>query len=316
MAANTKKKPRNPKKRPVFSQRFRVSSIHRQSKRKQAAQTHVVGEKRLPRRDKYGRFVKTNRLGTAKRLPPPRRDKYGRFVSSAHRSIKRDKKGRFVKSAPVWYRRRIATALVAIILGTSGAVYFGLQLNKTIAIEKPVAASSTSAPAKPTDTQVVVTLPKSEPTRLRISKIKVDTSFVSIGKKTDGTMEIPKSYDMVGWYKLGPTPGELGPAVVVGHVDRPGDVAVFWRLRELVPGDTFEIDRADGSTAKFKVDAVKQVPQSNFPTEEVYGNIDFAGIRLITCGGTFNRTTRHYSDNTIVFGSLITDNKPANSTSQ
>ena len=98
--------------------------------------------------------------------------------------------------------------------------------------------------------------------------------------------------------------------------DRPGDVAVFWRLRELVPGDTFEIDRADGSTAKFKVDAVKQVPQSNFPTEEVYGNIDFAGIRLITCGGTFNRTTRHYSDNTIVFGSLITDNKPANSTSQ
>jgi hypothetical protein len=69
--------------------------------------------------------------------------------------------------------------------------------------------------------------------------------------------------------------------------------------------DIFEVQRVDGSTMKFKVDSVKQFSQSNFPTNEVYGNINYAGIRLITCGGTFNSQTHHYSDNTVVFGSLV-----------
>jgi hypothetical protein len=76
-------------------------------------------------------------------------------------------------------------------------------------------------------------------------------------------------------------------------------------LHELQQGDTFEVQRVDGSEMKFKVDAVKQFSQNNFPTNEVYGDINYAGIRLITCGGTFNNQTHHYSDNTVVFGSLV-----------
>lgn len=263
------------------------------------------------KRDKYGRFVKVNKLGIAKRRYLPRRDKYGRFIGSSQPTVRRDKRGRFVEAIPVWWRRRIVVTLSLIVLGVSGALYFGLQLNKTIAIEEPVAVNSIPAPeVTPTvNSEAPQALPRSEPTRLRISKIGVDTTFISIGQKTDGTMEVPGRYDVVGWYNKAPTPGELGPSIVVGHVDRPGGIAVFWRLRELLPGDMVEIERADGKTVKFKVDRVAQVPQDSFPTEEVYGNIDHAGIRLITCGGTFNRQTRQYTHNTVVYGSMISESK-------
>jgi sortase (surface protein transpeptidase) len=191
-----------------------------------------------------------------------------------------------------------------IILGIIGLAYFGSQLNKPTVIEAPVAAQTSESAPIPIS-NVTVALQESMPTRLRIAKIGVNTSFVSIGKKADGTIEVPKGYEEVGWYNRGPTPGELGPAVVVGHVDRPGNTAVFWRLREMVPGDIFEIDRADGMTIKFRVDQIKQVPQDSFPTEEVYGNINYPGVRLITCGGTFNRSAHRYTHNTVVYGSML-----------
>jgi hypothetical protein len=91
----------------------------------------------------------------------------------------------------------------------------------------------------------------------------------------------------------------------VGHVDYVNyGPAVFWDLSKLTPGDTFEVERKDGTKAKFKVDSVEAYPQANFPTEKVYGNINHAGIRLITCGGAWNEQTHHYSENTVVFGSL------------
>ncbi len=249
------------------------------------------------KRDKYGRFVKINRLGIAKHNPPRLRDKNGRFIA---------KTVPLTKPPLPWYRSRYAT-LVPIIVGICGAIFFGYQLNKPITVEAPVATSQVQAAetTEPKIADVKVAMSRSEPIRLRISKIAVDAAFTSLGKKVDDTIEVPGKPDIVGWYTKAPTPGELGPAIVIGHVDRPGGPAVFWRLRELVPGDTFEIDRADGSTAAFRVDEVKQVSQSSFPTEEVYGNIDYAGIRLITCGGTWNRTIRKYSHNTIVYGSLI-----------
>ncbi|MBI4101059.1 class F sortase, partial [Candidatus Microgenomates bacterium] len=94
-------------------------------------------------------------------------------------------------------------------------------------------------------------------------------------------------------------------AIVVGHIDNYRGPAVFWKLGQLQPGDVVEIDRADGTTVKFKVEAIKQFSQDQFPTAEVYGNIDHAGLRLITCGGQFNRITRQYSDNTVVFASMV-----------
>lgn len=148
------------------------------------------------------------------------------------------------------------------------------------------------------------TMPRSQPIRLRIPKIAIDTSVVPIGLRPAGAIALPDSFEEVGWYSEGPTPGELGPAVIVGHVDSTQGIAIFWNLRELLPGDTFQIDRADGTTATFKVLEVEQFSQEAFPTENVYGNIRYAGVRLITCGGTFSTVTHHYDQNTVVYGAL------------
>jgi sortase (surface protein transpeptidase) len=193
--------------------------------------------------------------------------------------------------------------LVLVLIAISTAAYFGLYLNKStndnlqITSVKSVSAYTPPAP-KPK------TLPRSEPTRLRIPSVEIDTAVESLGRQPSGEIETPIRYDIVGWYKYGPTPGELGPAVIVGHVDNWQGVAVFWRLRDLQPGDEIDVDRADGQTAKFTVTSSQQVPRDSFPTQAVYGNLDYAGIRLITCGGVFNTQTHEYTDNTVVYGKL------------
>lgn len=162
--------------------------------------------------------------------------------------------------------------------------------------------------------QPVVTgqiLPKSAPVRLRIPAIKVDASFVELGLDANNEIEIPKSYTEVGWYVHGPTPGELGPAIVLGHVDsRLLGPAVFFYLGQLKPGDTIEVEREDGTTAIFRVDKLERYSQSDFPTELVYGNIDHAGLRLITCTGTYDRQAKRYDRNLVVYASLV-DSRPA-----
>ncbi|MEX0881541.1 MAG: class F sortase [Candidatus Saccharimonadales bacterium] len=321
--ATTHKKPPKSKRQPevgrLFARvktmpskkRFIANKAKLRGKTNEKSRLIKATSKRHQKRDKYGRFVKVNRLKLAKRNPARIRDEKGRFVaSSSQQKIHRDKRGRFAKAPAPWYRHRYA-ALVPLILGISGVMFFGYRLNQPIIIDEPVAASQleTVEPKEPEIAEVTVALSRSEPTRLRIPKIAVNTSFTDLGKKADGTIQVPSDPYVVGWYTKAPTPGELGPAIVIGHVDRPGGPAVFWRLRELVPGDTFAIDRADGTTVKFKVDDVKKVPQVGFPTEEVYGNIDYAGIRLITCTGTWDRYQRRYSDNLIVYGSLVVENQ-------
>jgi LPXTG-site transpeptidase (sortase) family protein len=134
----------------------------------------------------------------------------------------------------------------------------------------------------------------------------VNADIITVGKNADGSMETPdiNSHD-TGWYKYGPTPGEIGPAIIVGHVDNLNGPSVFWRLGELKAGDKVEITRKDGKPVKFKVDSVQQFEQENFPAKKVYGNTDHAGLRLITCGGTFDSSTGRYTHNTVVFASVI-----------
>jgi sortase (surface protein transpeptidase) len=147
-------------------------------------------------------------------------------------------------------------------------------------------------------------LPKSIPTHLRVPLASVDTDIIQIGQNADGTIELPTSYDIVGWYKYGPTPGELGPAIIVGHVDSYKGLAVFWYLKDLKTNDEIDVNRTDGSVAKFVVAKVEEVSQDSFPTDEVYGPINYAGIRLITCGGEFSHATGRYNHNIVVFGKL------------
>lgn len=158
----------------------------------------------------------------------------------------------------------------------------------------------------PSAQEAAVVLAHSEPVRLRIPSIGVDAAFEEpLGVDADKEIEVPRDFDTVGWYKYGPTPGELGPAVVLGHVDSYKGPEVFYSLRKLAPGERIEIDRTDGTTATFEVTRLETVSQSAFPTEEVYGNIDHAGLRLITCSGVYDHGTRRYSHNLIVFARLL-----------
>ncbi len=141
--------------------------------------------------------------------------------------------------------------------------------------------------------------PRSTP-RLTIPSIGVDTTLVGLGLAVDGSLAVPAGGFPAGWYTGGPTPGEPGPAVITGHVDWHGP-GVFFRLRELRPGAAISVTGSDGGTTAFRVSRVLRVSKQSFPTSQVYGDLDHPGLRLVTCGGTFNRGRHSYNDNVIVF---------------
>lgn len=169
------------------------------------------------------------------------------------------------------------------------------------AVIAPVAAVASGPPA----------LGRSTPTHLRISRIGVDTDLVSLGLNPDGTVEVPPdtSEAPAGWYRNLASPGEAGPAVVLGHLDAPGGRGVFFNLGATRLGDEIAVTRADGSVATFTVDAVSLHPRTAFPTEQVYGPTARPTLRLVTCGGEFSPTTG-YSDNVIVSASLTSSSPP------
>jgi hypothetical protein len=140
---------------------------------------------------------------------------------------------------------------------------------------------------------------------LTIREIGVDTSLMDLGLLADGSLQVPPSGFPAGWYTGGPTPGELGPAVIAGHIDHNGP-GVFFDLHRLKAGELVMVKRADGTRLTFRISRVGQYPKSQFPTDAVYGNLNHPGLRLITCGGSFNSQTGHYRDNTVVFADLIT----------
>jgi sortase (surface protein transpeptidase) len=150
-------------------------------------------------------------------------------------------------------------------------------------------------------------LPQSRPIRLEIPRIGVRTDLMLLGKNPDQTLETPplERAQEAGWYRFGPTPGARGPAVIVGHVDSTKGPAVFYRLGDLRPGETVRVLRKDGRTAVFQIDSVEKVAKDHFPTQKVYGDLPYPGIRLITCGGQFNRATGHYVDNLVAYGHLV-----------
>ncbi len=171
------------------------------------------------------------------------------------------------------------------------------------------ATAAPSVPANPPAATAPATLPASAPRELSVPAIGVDSSLVELGRNPDGTVEVPSLDDpdaTPGWYRDSPTPGTPGPAIILGHVDsRRFGPGVFYHLADLQPGDAVEVTRADGIVARFAVDEVRQVTKRDFPTLEVYGNLDHAGLRLITCGGEFDPDAGSYESNIIVFASMV-----------
>jgi sortase family protein len=143
------------------------------------------------------------------------------------------------------------------------------------------------------------------PVALIIPAIGVSTRLVRLGRTAAGTLQVPSTTAVAGWYTGGPRPGELGAAVVAGHVDSYAGPGVFFRLRLLRPHDLIFVRRADGSLAVFRVFAVRLYAKSGFPTAAVYGAVPVAELRVITCGGTFDPATGHYLSNVIVFAIAV-----------
>ena len=142
------------------------------------------------------------------------------------------------------------------------------------------------------------------PVRLRIPAAHVDTALQLLGRNADGTIAVPSNPGVAGWYADGPRPGQPGPAVILGHVDSTTGPAVFFRLDRLVPGDAITVDSADGSRRAFRVTGVTRVPKNEFPTDLVYLPTLQPVLRLVTCGGSFDRVAHSYRDNVIVFADL------------
>jgi hypothetical protein len=142
------------------------------------------------------------------------------------------------------------------------------------------------------------------PVRLSIPALHVDTPLQNLVQAPDRTIEVPTDYAVAGWFAEGPRPGQAGPAVILGHVDSETGPAVFYRLAGIAPGVAIAVQRADGSTIAFRVTGVQHVPKIRFPTAEVYGASLQPSLRLVTCGGRFDRTSGHYDDNVIVYAEL------------
>ncbi|MGH9044987.1 MAG: class F sortase [Acidimicrobiales bacterium] len=176
----------------------------------------------------------------------------------------------------------------------------------------------TTSPAQPATTGPL--LDRSLPVSIAIPAIQVQSALQYLGLNPDGTIAVPQpgpDYNEAAWYEYGPTPGQLGPSVIEGHIDSAVEgPSVFFDLGALVPGDQIDVSRADGIMAVFTVTGVRQYPKVAFPTATVYGNTNFAALRLITCGGSFDHATGHYLNNTVVFASLtssypVTSSQPA-----
>lgn len=194
-------------------------------------------------------------------------------------------------------RRAFATAAMAsLLVGCDGRRGDGRGTTAG-----PVTTSPSARPsAKPARA-----LGRSVPVRLRIPAIGVDTPLMRLGLAPDGGVQVPPvtANDRAGWYRHSPTPGQIGPSVILGHatVGAYGD-GVFRHLARLRRGERIEARLENGTTALFSVGSVRTVAKADFPVDAVYGDVDRPELRLITCGGP--RTGDGYRDNVIVFAEL------------
>jgi sortase (surface protein transpeptidase) len=197
-----------------------------------------------------------------------------------------------------------ASAVVAVVLlrprfGQSGQG--GLPFGPASAHSQ---ASAPSVPAAPQGDQ----RPTSDgvlPIRLRIDSIGVSTELISLGIDSSGALEVPVDPNVAGWFNGGPTPGEVGPALLAGHVDSKKGPGVFFQLKTLQTGAEILVDRSDGKTVAFRVQSVRAYPKDQFPTAAVYAPTPVPELRLVTCGGPFDRLGGRYLDNVIVSAVLV-----------
>ncbi len=209
------------------------------------------------------------------------------------------------------------TGVVNLVAGSSGTCTITNTL-KNIPPPEITSDEPTQIPRRPigyvrTDsgsdhgTENTKYLDQPAPVKISIPAIKVlSRNFMKVGFDNEGWMEVPKTGFAVAWFTGSPSPGEYGPSIIIGHVDMNKKPGVFYKLRFLKKGDLITITRADGKVVKYGVTETKSYLKKKFPSDEVYGDIDHEGLRLITCGGEFDKKKKQYKSNIIVFAKMIT----------
>ncbi|NIH78880.1 class F sortase [Amycolatopsis viridis] len=197
------------------------------------------------------------------------------------------------------WRRWLAIAAIGAALTACGAP----------AAPAPTPPAPPSSAAAPSSAAQAATadgpLPHARPVRLEVPAIGVSTGpIVDLGLAGDGALEVPEDAVTTGWFTGSPSPGETGPAVLAAHVDYNHVPGTFNRLKDTKPGDQAIVHRADGTTAVFTVYRVERYPKSAFPTDDVYGDTAGPELRMITCGGAFDRSTHNYEDNIVAYARL------------
>ncbi len=207
-----------------------------------------------------------------------------------------------------WLRRRPAAAallccgLLVVVGGAGGLLLLSGPLAQHGISPRPLAhpgpppAGAVAAPPRPIGPARVA-----RPVSLSIPVIGVHTRLIRLGLTAQGTLQVPASTAVAGWYTGGPRPGQVGSAVIAGHIDSYLGPGVFFRLRLLRPGDRVYVRQAGGRLAVFRVFAEHSYPKDHFPTQRVYGPAPDPELRLITCGGTFNPATGSYLNNVVVY---------------
>ena len=202
---------------------------------------------------------------------------------------------------------RLAAAAAALALGTllagcatsSGGESASPAVTATTnpfsagGLQDPADAAATAAPAA------------EAPVRVRIDALGVDSALEQLTVDAGGRLEAPADYDTAGWFRDGVRPGDVGPAIIAGHVDSPTAPAVFARIAELHAGDEIVVTASDGADRTFRVSGSVQTAKSQFPTAEVYRNVPAPELRLITCAGAFDTSIGHYTDNLVVFATAV-----------
>ncbi|WP_086848323.1 class F sortase [Amycolatopsis kentuckyensis] len=207
---------------------------------------------------------------------------------------------------------RLWPAVTAVIaaLGVVVAVALVLVLSpkapQEIAPPSPAATNPAgTASVAHTSATTADGLPAAKPASLTIPAIGVRAGEIEdLGLTPDGALEVPGDATTVGWFTGAPSPGETGPAVLAAHVDYRHVPGAFSRLKELRPGEQARVGRADGRIAVFTVYRVDRYPKATFPTDQVYGDTPDPELRLITCGGAFDRSSGNYLDNVVAYARL------------
>jgi sortase family protein len=210
--------------------------------------------------------------------------------------------------------RRWGLLAAALLLIGSACLIVGLQEhrhplagpNRSLGAQKATEATGSRAHAATVPATIApLATARSTPVELTVPSISLKVSLSTLGLNADGTVQVPTDVQQPGWFRLGPAPGEIGSAVILGHVDSYAGPGVFFKLPSLVAGDDVDVGLADGVTAEFKVTSVATYLKANFPGQTVYGSNGISALQLVTCGGTFDSATGHYLSNIVVYTSLV-----------